>query len=587
MKKPLVSVIIVNYNGQAYLEKCLKSIGKSTPFNFEVLVVDNGSSNFNASPLNPLIPLNPLKVIKLPSNFGPAYARNRGAEKAQGKYLAFLDNDTEVHQDWLKNAVEILEKDQTIGALQCKLLLNKDRNRFDYAGDYLTQWGFLTQVISANTKDTHQVKEGLEILAAKSAGMFIRADTFLQIGGFDKDYFIFMEETDLCWRVWLSTRRVVFTNLSVVYHEFGTTTLIDPKLQGINSKFHGTKNYITTLIKNLEAKNLAKILPWHLSLWIGLALFLLAKGRVKDAFLTFRGIWWAISHLPQTLKKRRQIQKSRQVKDKDLFPKIYRSTLFSQFYKKLTLAKPLGNAKPFFAKKEWPHPAVGLYRAAELYHTSKVLGGPGLELKEPILDLGCGDGKVAKLQFGEWGANHIFLGLENSPEWVEKAQKSGFYQKVFLGDARQIPLEAASVGAIFSNSVLEHIVDVQKVFPETYRILKKGGYFVFTVSSQNFAKNLLFSPLCKAYGPWRAKTIGVVNDFKNEQWVKLGKKAGFNIVHQSQSVSPQTASLYDFLALAAKLPPLVPLLRLITKHYSGYTETALENGSDLLIIAQK
>jgi GT2 family glycosyltransferase len=351
MKKPLVSIIIVNYNAQKYLEKCLASIAKNTYSNYEVIVVDNGSDSFTLQE-SLLIPQplglkskNPkgfpqqafrLEIIPLKRNFGPAYARNRGAEKAKGKYLAFLDNDTEVEKNWLANAVEILEKDSSVGALQCKLLLNKKRDRFDYAGDYLTQWGFLAQAVEPNTKDGNQVPEGLEILAAKSAGMVVRKDVFKKIGGFDEDYFIYMEETDLCWRVWLSGKRVVFTNTSKVFHEFGTTAFINPSLGHKNAKYHGTKNYIATLSKNLSLKKLLRILPIHLALWFGIAFFLVLKRDFKGGIFVLCGICYNLFHLPDTLQKRKIVQKMRCVTDGKLFSKIYHPALLTYFIKKMT-----------------------------------------------------------------------------------------------------------------------------------------------------------------------------------------------------------------------------------------------------------
>lgn len=343
---PLVSIIIVNYNAQPYLEKCLASIAKNSFQEYEVIVVDNGSERFEHTPLTPLIPHSPLKLIKLENNKGPAYARNLAAKKAKGKYLAFLDNDTEVHKDWLTNAVKVMESNSNIGALQCKLLLNKHRERFDYAGDYLTQWGFLAQVIEANTKDTNQVPEGLEILAAKSAGMLIRKDTFIRVGRFDEDYFIYVEETDLSWRVWLAGKKVVFTNESVVYHEFGTTNMLNPKLGSKNVKYHGTKNYLTTLIKNLSVKELIKILPLHLICWLGIASVHILRGQFRDTLYIFQGIAYNVIHLPKILEKRFAIQQSRQVSDTQIFPVIFKKVSLSYFINKLTgRSEAIGNAK--------------------------------------------------------------------------------------------------------------------------------------------------------------------------------------------------------------------------------------------------
>jgi len=143
---PLVSIIIVNFNDKRHLYRCLSSILKSEYPSFEIIVVDNGSTDGSVELVKKLFGNNPrIKLIQNERNLGPAAGRNIGAEVAKGRYLAFLDNDTEVNPKWLKEAVKVMESDLTIGAAQCKLLLMGHRNRFDYAGDYLSPYGFLIQ----------------------------------------------------------------------------------------------------------------------------------------------------------------------------------------------------------------------------------------------------------------------------------------------------------------------------------------------------------------------------------------------------------------------------------------------------------
>ena len=107
---PLVSVLVVNYNGKEYLEKCLHSILSCEYQNMEIIVVDNGSKDGSDSVLNKFERDNShIHTIFLDKNYGPAYARNRGVEMAKGKYIAFLDNDTESTRDWLIESVKVME----------------------------------------------------------------------------------------------------------------------------------------------------------------------------------------------------------------------------------------------------------------------------------------------------------------------------------------------------------------------------------------------------------------------------------------------------------------------------------------------
>jgi len=258
-----------------------------------------------------------------------------------------MDNDTIPDKNWLGVAVGEMEKDTSIGVVQCKLLLASDREKFDYAGDYLSQYGFLVQRVEANVVDEGQFDQLDEILSAKSAAMLIRKDVFEEIGGFDEDYFIYLEETDLGWRTWLAGYRIIFVPDSVVYHEFGTTSLLEPKLQSFNAKFHGTKNYITTLIKNFGGPNALKIVPLHILLWLGLGSFLVLKSQFKEGFYVWRGVLWCGFHLSQVLKKRRRIQSTRVVSEKALMNKLLKKVPFGYFLRKATVSETVGHAESF------------------------------------------------------------------------------------------------------------------------------------------------------------------------------------------------------------------------------------------------
>lgn len=346
-KFPLVSVVIVNYNGKQYLEDCLKTVFQNTYPNYEVIVVDNGSSDGSIQHIRELFSkyLN-LRIIENEHNFGPAYARNAGIRAAWGKYVAFLDNDTKVHPSWLTESIKVFESDTNIGACQCKLLLDNIDNIIDCAGEYLGQYGFLVQeVISGEEADKGQYDEVREILAAKSAGMIARRDILNKISGFDNDFFIYMEETDLCWRIWLQGYKVILIPNSIVYHKFGTSSVVLPEKINYLVKFHGTKNYISTLIKNLEFKNLLKILPIHIVMWLGIAFVFLLKRKFKSTKWILRGILWNFTNYKNITEKRKIIQKQRVVKDEEIFPKILRKRNFGYFIEKLRRRRKVGLAK--------------------------------------------------------------------------------------------------------------------------------------------------------------------------------------------------------------------------------------------------
>ncbi len=345
-KKNIISVVIVNYNGRTYLEACLDSVLKTQYDNFEIIVIDNGSSDSSQDYLRKISIEKPsIKCIFNQENFGPSKARNQGAAKAQGEFIAFIDNDTLVDPEWLKEAIKVFIAEPKIGACQCKLIIEGTDNLIDSIGEYLGQNGFLVQaVLPAEEKDLGQHNTINDIFAAKSAGMLVRKDLFIKIGGFDEDYFIYLEESDLCWRVWLAGYRVVLACNSIVYHKFGTSSVVLPDKINYLTKFHGTKNYITTLFKNPGLKNLLQMLPVHICIWIAVALIFFFKGQFKSTEWIFQGIFWNIKNFKKIIAKRASIQSQRVRSDKEIFPKIMKKKNLRYFMAKIQRNKKIGNA---------------------------------------------------------------------------------------------------------------------------------------------------------------------------------------------------------------------------------------------------
>lgn len=306
MPNPQVSVIIVNHNGIEFVDTCLRSVFESVYDNFEVIFVDNGSTDGSLEYVREAFGRNErLKCIENRLSLGPAVGRNRGAGVAQGKYLVFLDNDTKVDKRCFEGLVKALENDGSIGAGQAKLLRMDSANFYDCAGDYLGPLGFLIER-SQGAKDQGQFDYISDILSAKSAASIIRAGLFRKIGGFDEDYYMYLEETDLSWRVWLAGFRVVFIPGAIVYHAFNTPKKDFKRYYDkYIVRYYGCRNYISTLIKNLRVSNLIRILPIHIGCWFILSIFFMLKGSFQDGLYILKGIAWNIINIRRVLLKRK------------------------------------------------------------------------------------------------------------------------------------------------------------------------------------------------------------------------------------------------------------------------------------------
>lgn len=311
---PPISIIAVNHNGRAFILKCLETVLGTNYPNFEVIVVDNASTDGSVEKIRKIFGKNPkLKLFLNNKNEGPSRARNAGAKRTKGKYLIFLDGDTEVTKDSFKHLIHALETDPTIGAAQAKLLLKKN-NRIDSCGHFLTFFGFPYEVGVGET-DRGQYDNLVEIFGAKSAAMIVRRDAFRKCEGFDTDYFIYGEETDLCWRIWLAGYRIVLVPSALVYHHLGGTLSKQSRYRVV---YEGAKNGTKNLIKNLEPWNLVKILPLYILSWLVVFINFFLKGRFSEGIWVLRGLVWNIGHLRSTLKDRNEVQSKRKIDDKQL-----------------------------------------------------------------------------------------------------------------------------------------------------------------------------------------------------------------------------------------------------------------------------
>lgn len=300
---PFASIIIVNYNGGNLLEECLSSLLATEYSAFEIILVDNNSSDNSVHMVKEHYPA--CKVIQLPENRGFAVGNNIGASYAMGKYLIFLNNDTTVTPHWLKELVSVMEKDRSIAIAQSMLLSTE--NDIDSSGDFATRFG----------RTYNSRRQGFvnprEILSARGAAMAVRKETFEKLGGFDKDYFISFEDVELGWKAWILHYRVVMIPSSIVYHKGGSTM---SKMSSL-ATFHGLKNQLSLITTHFETglaiRNIVIVLS---SLFLSFIALVFNIGRGKQSFsidkkAAVKAVFWYFRNLPSIWKKHSQLNASR------------------------------------------------------------------------------------------------------------------------------------------------------------------------------------------------------------------------------------------------------------------------------------
>jgi len=251
-----VSIIIVNYNGKVYLDRCLDSLKWTTHYSgLEVLVIDNNSDDDSVNLVREKYP--DVKVLELRENVGFARANNLAAKEAKGDLYVFLNNDTIVTKSWLSELVKaVTENEKEVAIAQSLLLLGQD-GEIDSSGDFIDKFG------RAYSSKLSNVPDGREILSARAASMVIRKEVFWKLGGFEEDFFASFEDVHLGWKAWIAGYKVILASNSVVYHFAGQTV----KNLKTELNFHSMKNQVCIILLNFEfplsIKNLFSLLPLY------------------------------------------------------------------------------------------------------------------------------------------------------------------------------------------------------------------------------------------------------------------------------------------------------------------------------------
>jgi GT2 family glycosyltransferase len=275
MKQPSVAIVILNWNGRAFLKRFLPSVIASSYPNQQLIVADNASSDDSVDFLQHHYPQ--VRIIQHSSNEGFAKGYNSALKQVQADYYVLLNSDVEVTPGWIEPIIELLQSDGSIAACQPKILAYDNKEQFEYAGasgGWIDKFGYpfmRGRVFDTCEKDTGQFNDARQCFWASGAGLFVRADAYWEVGGLDEFFFAHQEEIDLCWRLQLAGYRIFVQPASVLYHVGGGTL---PK--GNSRKtFLNFRNNLIMLAKNLSFGEALWKIPFRilldaLSAWRGL-----------------------------------------------------------------------------------------------------------------------------------------------------------------------------------------------------------------------------------------------------------------------------------------------------------------------------
>lgn len=301
-----ISVVIPNWNGEKFLRGCLQSLREQTFKSFEVILVDNASSDGSVALVEREFP--EVRVIRLPRNLGLTGGANAGIRAARGQVIALLNNDAEAHPRWLEALWEALEKHPEAGMAASKLLLYDRRDVINSAGDFYRIDG-----VPGNRgvweKDVGQYDREEYVFGACGGAAAYRRAMLEEIGLFDEEMFMYCEDVDLAWRAQIAGYKCIYTPRAIAYHRLSATG------GGKLASFYNGRNFIYVLAKDYPGSLFRKYWPLILRAQLRITADALKAWRGEASRARIRGQIAGLTIIPKALSGRRAVYSLRRVSD--------------------------------------------------------------------------------------------------------------------------------------------------------------------------------------------------------------------------------------------------------------------------------
>lgn len=299
-----IAIVILNWNGRELLEKFLPSVIAHSA-NATIYVADNASVDDSVKFVSETYPT--VQIIVNKQNGGYAKGYNEALHNVSEDIFVLLNSDVEVTENWLDPIIDRFGSDSTMVAAQPKILDYKRKNYFEYAGaagGYIDKYGYpycRGRIFDTLEIDNGQYDNDVEIFWASGACLFVRSQSFWEVGGFDEDYFAHQEEIDLCWRMQNAGGKIRYIGQSKVYHVGGATlSATSPQ-----KTFFNFRNSLLNIYKNVSGPRVY----WTIFVRFildGIAGFLfLIKGQPQHFAAIIRAHFSFYSMLPTFHKKRK------------------------------------------------------------------------------------------------------------------------------------------------------------------------------------------------------------------------------------------------------------------------------------------
>ncbi len=306
-----ISIIIVNWNAEKYIERCIRSLLNQTILPHEIIVVDNMSTDNSISILKSI---EGIKLYSLNKNTGFASGNNYGVQKSspECEWIALVNPDAFPESDWLEKNIEAIAANPDYGSFGSVLINANDDKYLDGVGDVYHLTGRVKRRCYRELKSRCKFKTN-DIFSPCAAAAIYRREVFLDMGGFDEDYFCYVEDVDLGFRFQLMGYRSLLVSNAKVHHVGSGTT---GGQKSDFSVYHGNRNLIWTYIKNMPGILFWLFLPMHVLFNIISIFNYSLRGRSR---VIIRAKLDALAGLTMMWRKRQLIQDASRVSVSDVW----------------------------------------------------------------------------------------------------------------------------------------------------------------------------------------------------------------------------------------------------------------------------
>lgn len=302
----LASIILLSYNSKDDLAECIPSLENQTYPNHEIIIVDNASTDNTPEFVRTDYPH--IRFVETGSNRGYPAGNNIGFQHASGEYIVILNPDTVADPNWLAELIRPFKENPDIGLTTSKILMYDQQEKINTCGNSIHYTGL--DFCRGLYEPSSSYSKPEEVGAISGCSFAIRREVFEQLGGFDLDFFLYLDDADLSWRARLMGHRILFVPKSVVYHKYKLS--IAPW-----KEFYLERNRYLMLMKNCSSRMLVLMLPAILVTEIvtwGHAVL----NDYQYVQNKLRAYWWVLTNPSKILNKRREVQNKRKIADREI-----------------------------------------------------------------------------------------------------------------------------------------------------------------------------------------------------------------------------------------------------------------------------